>query len=797
MAAVVVLTASLACGAATALLDLSNLILWLPIPGTQPGRLVQVYTAHPQPFVGPWGYLPPADFEEYARSADSLEALVGERWASLRLEPTDETPKVAARTVSARLVSRGFFRQLGIRTAAGRVLEDDDHDSGSALFAVLGHSFWMRELGGDPSTIGGTVLLDRQPATVVGVVDARYRGATAGEQADLWIADEPATATFSHLVPEPLVHAVVALGRLAPGANVERARAELQNLAEELDRTLPMATGEREVTVIPARLTHGLDRQRFRPILQMLTVGVALLLLLTCANVASLLLARAIERRPEISMRLALGAPRRRLVRQLVVESAVLALLAAAAGLLIATASRQLFALWDLELFARDMRFDRRVLLGTASVAALVALLFGVLPAFAATSAAGRPGIATERAGTVSRRALKAFSTLAAVQVVLATVLLTCGAAIAFNLWSLQRVDLGFDDRGLVRASFFFEGAGYDGASGQELMRQLERRVAGLPGVSAVSRALFMPPVFLDVERTFQLPSRPEEDRSARINFVDDGYFEVLGVPLLHGRGFDDRELTGPPTAIVNEMLARQTWPDRPPEASVGQILLVPPRRQGEPAAEHQVVGVVGTIKQHDLRSDGEPILYLPLDQRPRPSVALVARVVGDPDAYVRALRVAASEIDERLQPDTVHTAAQLRWDALVVHRMQSQTTALLAAVGLLLSLVGVFAVMQLLVTRRRREIGVRMAVGADRGEVLRWVMTRSLRLVGAAAVLGIALAAASSRLLRGWVEDFTAIPAWLCIAAAAAVLATALLATLAPARRAARVQPAEVLRSE
>jgi predicted permease len=477
-------------------------------------------------------------------------------------------------------------------------------------------------------------------------------------------------------------------------------------------------------------------------------------------------------------------------------ESLLLALFAGALGLVFAVVARRLFVLWDLEVFAADMRLDHRVLGASLLTCVLTALVFGMIPALAASrtslTEALRDGAATVRKGS-----MRAFQGLAALQIALATVLLVGTATMASNLWSLRTIDLGFDDRGLVRAGFFLGDFGYTKEETRRFLTELERRVAELPNVRSTSRAAFMPPVFLDIERQFRLPEDPELEHSARLNIVDDSYFSTLGIALQHGRAFDGRELESSPTVVINELLARQLWPGEEPGAALGRTLLIEQRRPGDPEPEHRIVGVVQTIKQHDLRGDGEPILYLPAEQRPNTNGGLIARVEGDSDQYIAALRRIVNDLDPRVQADPIHTSAELRWDALVAQRLQAQAVGMLAVVGFLLSLIGVFGVMQLTVARRRREIGLRMALGSNRSGILRWMLAKTALMAIVGSVVGLGVALWSTRLLRTWVKDLGTPPVWIVALTVGTLVLAAVAATLVPARRAARIQPAEVLRGD
>ncbi len=789
----VVLTAALAIGACTALFDLANLISWMPIPGTDSSRLVRVYTKHHQPVIGLYGVSPAVDHARYEEHATSFEQVIGERWARLMLEPAGSSSGIGGTAVEVRPVSANFFQALGVNAEFGRVLEETDHLPAAAGAAVASERFFRTHFVGDTSLIGTTFLLNEQEVTLVGVANRAFETLVAGERSDLWIADAVASRFVPGWNDDPTYPSTDTLARLRPGVSIRQAQEELQILADELDRTHPLAEMEREIMVVPARLSHGIDQRNFQPVLKMLGVAVLLLLTLSCANIANLLLGRALERGQETALRQALGASFSRLLRLMMAESILLSLLAGVAGLGIAFMARRLFALWHLEDFAAMMRFDYRVLLLSLATCIGTALAFGTLPAVLAARTSFYGGL--RQKGT-SRGTLRAFSGLTALQLGLATVLVACSAAIAANLLALRAVDLGFDDTGLVRAPFVLGDHGYDGTEAQEVLLEIERRAQGYPGVESTARSIWIPPMFFEIRRSFRKPGE-EQLRTSLMNQVGGSYFDTLGVPLLHGRTFAETDSEVEPLLIVNQEFARQTWPELDPAEVVGRTLFLPPRREVDPPPEHRIIGVVGTITLYDLRSGGEPILYLSLDQRPRTSASLIARVSGDPAGYIENIREIARAINPELAPVGANTSAQLRWNALVAHRLQAQMAMILAVIGLSLSLLGVFGVMQMMVTRRQREVGVRMAMGADRKRILAFVLWQTSRLAITGTVIGLIVSVSAANLLTRWVRDLESPSPWIFAITSALLVTAALAAAWLPARRAARIEPIDVLRSE
>ena len=793
---VLVLTAGVAIGAATATFDLANLVAWRQLPGANSAELVRVYTQHRQPFVGPWGLNPYADLESY-EDATSFDAVAAERFVNLTLDRHEKESPEQARApesvVDAQLVTGNFFELLGIAPGRGRLINPEDDGPSRRAVLVLSDQLWRSQFGTSPEVVGSSVVLNDHELQIVGIAPPSFVGTTTGSRTDLWLPMSWGPVLRDDFLADPSDQNTEIIARLVPDRSISQARDELQNIAEELDRIRPLQGIDRTMTVVPARLTHPIDRRNFAPILRMLLAAVGLLLLLASANISSLLLSRALERSREMGMRVALGTSRLRLVRQLLTESLVLALLSGALGLVLATLARRLFVLWDLESFAADMRFDHRVLILSLATCCVTAILFGLAPALFASRT--NPIRQIRADGMSLRRAhVSTFRLLAGLQVAIATVLLVCTGLVTINLWSLHKAELGFDSSGLVRAGFDLRQHGYTPDESLAFMKRLEREVRGLPGVVAVGRSMFLPPMFLDVEARFTLPHDPENVRSARFNIVSDGYFETLGIEKLEGSLFGARTREGPGVIIVNDKLAKQLWPGRDP---IGQKLLPSRLSPGDPGPEYEVIGVVESIAQHDLRSGGEPIFYFSLDQRPRQFPGINPRVEGDPAAFVKTLRERAAALDPRVETLALYTHKQLRWEALVVERLQSQSVAMLATVGLLLSILGTFGIMSLIVARKTREIGIRLAIGAQKAQIVGWAMRQSLGLAVAGVGVGLLASIWAVRVLRSWISELPSAQLWIYLFVAVVLLCTSLAATFLPGRRASRLDPTHVLRRE
>ncbi|MEM1245333.1 MAG: ABC transporter permease [Acidobacteriota bacterium] len=785
------MTSAIALSATTALVDLMNLVLWRPLPGGP--SVVRVYTQSPQPFIGEFGYLPAEDFEDYRREASSFA-----RWAGARSEGAVlEGPDAPPRALETRFVSEGFFEVLGLIPARGSLQLSGDETRG----AILSYRLWQELFPeGGRAAIGSELRISGQRLPVLGVTPSSFHGIVAGDEIELWL---PMTLG-EQLVPSwndtPLRQTVDTLARLADGVTREQAREELQILAADLDIHRPLPNLERKMSVRPGRLTHPLDQRNFRPIFRTLGIAVGLLFFLACANVVSLLLARTVERQRETALRSALGGSRLHLVRRLLLESSLLAGGSALLGFVGALLARRLLSLFDLGLFVKEMRFDHRVLLAGLAATALTSLLFGLLPVVVAGR---RDLVAPLREGVqgYSRRSVSAFKALSTLQVALATVLLFAALGLAANLEQLREAPLGFDDRNLVRAFVDLRQWGLDRQQSTNLMRQIAEEIEALPDVASATRSSFIPPVFLDIETRFTLPSSadPEAIQTSRFNFVDGRYFPTLGLDVLAGRTFDQREREGAGTVVVNSELATQLWPDTAPSfaGALGRTVRVDRASQAERGPLFTVVGVVESLRQHDLRSKGEAVLYFSIDQRLRQLASVTARTTSDPEDFKTTFREALARVAPGAEKARIDTSEERRWEALVVERLQSQSAIILALAGLLLSATGIFGTMSLLVTARRRELAVRKALGASEPGALRWILGRCAVIVCAGLALAAPCSFAVARLLEAWLPEVPPPSASAFVAAAIALLVLSAVAALVPSLNGARVAAASALRSD
>ncbi|HSG40250.1 MAG TPA: ADOP family duplicated permease, partial [Thermoanaerobaculia bacterium] len=588
------------------------------------------------------------------------------------------------------------------------------------------------------------------------------------------------------------------VGRLADDVGLERAEAEMRGIASRLAEEYPDDNKSRNVALVPLLQTsvHPDERGIYVRAGALLASMVGLVLLIACANVANMLLVRASGRRREIAVRLALGAPRGRLIRQLLTESLVLALLAGALGLLIAAWAQRLIAAFQIPFLPETLDFglDGRVLAFTLGLSLLTGFLFGLVPALQSSRPSLVPALkqgADASPGSPGRK-LGLRQILVAAQVSLSLVALIAALLFLRSLTNAQRIEPGFDRERLLLVSFNLDNLGYDEPRGEALLTGLVERVKSLPGVRSAAVGENLALYDSGLYRTATIEGQSEEDGPviAQTNSVDSGYFETMGIRILQGRPFTEADRSGVKrVAIVNKTMAEEGWPGQNP---VGRRLRLKPTDD-----VFEVVGVAADIKYNTLGEDPKSYLYMPIQQTYSPAVTLHVRTSGAPADLAGDVRGVVREMAPGLPAPEVQTMDDVIDALLWAPRAGATLLTVFGTVALLLALIGIYGVTSYLVSQRRREIGIRMALGARRSDVLRFFLGRGMAVVAAGLVIGLLSALALSRLAASLLFGIQARDP-LAFGAAALVLAlTALLANYVPARRAAAVPPVEVIRQQ
>jgi predicted permease len=793
--AVAVLSLALGIGANAAIFSLVDAVLLKPLPVAQADRLVALYTRDAKnPGSLPLSY---PNFLDLQRASRSFSALVAHRPVTLSLSAEGAEPE----KIAGELVSGSYFETLGVRPGLGRsFLPEEDGAPGAHPVAVLSHSFWQRRFGADRAAVGRDVLLNGTRFSIVGVAPAGFRGLNALAPPDVFLPvamyEQAITARPLKFNERRALH-LLAVGRLAPGTSFARAQSEAAVLSAGLAHEYPEVNAGRSVELVPlveATINPNLKGKYLLAGAVLMTVA-GLVLLVACATVANLLLARAVSRRKEIAIRLSLGAARGRLVRQLLTESLLLALAGGATGLLVAVWGRDL--LWSLRPpflpDSLDLPLDARVLGFTLGLSIATGVLFGLLPALQSSRPEMVTALKNQAAPPVRGRGLGTRSLLVIAQVALSLVALIGAALFLRSLIQAQRIDPGFEPRGLVTISLDPGGRGYDAARGKELYRQVVEEVEQLPGIRRA--ALSELPVLQagGFQRTLVIEGQEaaaEDSLLARTNAVGMGYFETMGIPLRRGHGFSPADREGSrPVAVVNETMARRFWPG---QEAVG-------RRFGFFGQEkvYEIVGVAADAKYTALGEEPLPYIYLPLLQAYPAAATLYARADGDPAAALAALRKRVRALDPSLPLTDAGPVSEALDRALWGPRVAAGLLLLFGLLALVLATMGLYGVISYAVQQGQRDIGIRVALGAARGDVLGLVLRQGLMLVGLGLLLGLVAAALLAPRLPGLLLgiDPSDPAAW---AGAAAVLAlVGLAATWVPARRATGIDPALVLRQE
>jgi predicted permease len=719
-----------------------------------------------------------------------------------------------------RMVSGNYFDVLGVKPMLGRVFDaSTDKEVGSTPAVVISNGYWVRRFKSDPSVVGKTILINGVKLAIIGVAPVEFTGEIVGASPDMWL---PITV-HDVIRPNQKVFTdrnsgwLVAVGRLKPGATLQQAQKQVpellvRNIVANTDpqtaRGFQKNNNTRKYYVVDG--SRGLSRVRstFQAPLVTLMVGVALLLCIICANVANLLLARAIARGREMGVRLALGAGRSRLVRQLMTESLLLALLSAGVGLLIAWwGSRALITLAaDGGTIPLDLGMDLPVLAFTLVVSVLAVALFGLAPALrasrvdlASTMRANAHSVAGSALGNRGQRAPLGKMLIAA-QVALSVVLLVGAGMLVRSLRNLQNVDVGLDRDHIVMLDIDINTRGLSGASLATAVRSVRSAVAAIPGVSAVTYS--ENGIFSGTESmtSFQLPGfemKSPNDSLAAYDQVGPEYVKSIGGRIVAGRDMmltDEDRL--PRTALVNESFAKFYFPGK---SAVGQFL----RFSDTVAVE--IVGVVADTRDHDLTSDVQKRFYMPylhandsLNFGVSPGTLNFAiRTKGDPAALVQTIRKTVASVDPTLVIDDINPLSTMMATSIRQQRLVAKLASAFGTLALILAAIGLYGVMTYAITRRTGEIGLRVALGAEPGDVVRMVLVDALKLVAIGVIIGLPLAMTSVRALKTQLHDVaTADP--VSISVAIGVLATsAVIAVLLPALRASRVSPIVALRAD
>jgi predicted permease len=793
--AVAVLTLALGIGLNTGIFSAFKGIVLRPLAGVPESRsLVSVHWSTRAGDKLALSYLELRDFQQRMRGLGQLEAT-----GAMPFSLDDGS---GPRRIWGEYATGGLHSMLGLKPHLGRLLQPaDDRYPGGNPVVVLSHRCWQTRFGGDTSVLGRSIRLNGQPCTIVGVTEPDFVGSTVGFGLDVFVPAaaarylRPFGGDGTELFTKRDFRAFAPIGRLRPGVNFEQARAEIAAIGATLAKEHPAQTAALSATLIPFVQSPFGAQTYVAPIFGMMLGMSGLVLLIMCANVANLLLARATRRTHEVAIRLALGASRFRLVRQFLTESLVLAACGGALGAGLASMTSDLLqALWP-ETLNVPLNFNASPDLTVIAFAALAsigcALLFGLLPALQGSRTDVLPAL---KMGSANRSSARTWgrNALVVAQIAVSIPLLATGGLLLRSAERSKHGDFGFSPSHIALFSVDLTPNGYDAATGRAFCDRLRAEIGGLAGVDAVSLANQLP---LEIVPRTQVPIevpgyvRPADEASLILyNTITPDYFRTLGIRLISGREFlpSDREGTRK-VAIINETMAARYWPRENP---VGRSF----RTMGE---EREVIGVARDLKYLTPTERPQPHFYLAQDQHYQSSMVIQVRTSGEPRLLTKPVLDRMARLDPRLPVFGVETMDDYMKFALSLPSFAAGGLALAGALGLLLTVLGVFGSVSYVVSMRTREIGVRMALGASRVDVLQLVIRQGFWLAASGMLIGLAGALGCTRLVRGLLFETTTTDPVTFLVVLVVVGATTMLACWLPARKATGVDPIQALRTE
>jgi len=780
--AIAIVCLALGIGVNTVIFSCLNAILLRPFPYAEPNALVVVTEGLPRQGQTGGTALSYPDFVDYAAATKSFVSMGAYASRTFTLTGMVEPERVEGARVSA-----SMFPTLGIAPARGRGLLPADDREGAPRVALISDGLWERRFGRDPDVVGRAIEIDGGPATIVGVMppDVRFPG-----RADLWLPHARS------VVAERDNHYLRGIGRLAPGSTLSGARAELETIGRQLATRYPDTNQGWAPNATTLRDAEVGD---IRPVLLIMQAAVTFVLLIACANVANLLMARGSSRHREIAIRTTLGAARGRIIRQLLTESLMLALAAGLLGTLMAGWGLDIVTAMLPDSLPSWMHFaiDARVLVFTLLISLATGMVFGLMPALQVS----KPDLTDSlkdgaRGAGVGRRSRQLRSVLVVVEVSLSMVLLIGASLMMKSFLQLQSVDPGFDYRRSLAMQISFTGASYDSVSArQATLDRVVTEVAALPGVTGAAAVSLTPLTSANATTGFFVDGEtlaPDKAHGAEIRSITPEYFRALKIGLVRGRTFTSQEMMdGALVTVVNQTLASRYWPNEDP---LGKRM-----RWGVTTDDPllTIVGVVADVKQRQLGAPLQSQMYVPYAQYPYRTMSLLVATDGDPGALASTVRAKVRELAPGLPLYGLETMRDVYGRSVWQQRLYGTLFTSFAAIALMLAAAGVYSVIAYSVTQRLHEIGVRMALGAQRGDVFRLVVSGGARLAFIGVAIGTVGALATTRVLSTLLFGVSPTDPFVFGGMASLLLATALIASYLPARRAASLDPVNALRND
>lgn len=788
---IAVLALALGIGVNSAIFSVVNGVLLKPLGYKEPDQLVRVWEKWGGFEQGSVAYL---NFKDWRERNQSFDKMAANRWTGFNLTGGDQPERIAGRQVSSEMLG-----VLGVAPALGRDFRPDEDRKDANAVAIISNSLWQRRFGGDPAVVDKTLILNDVPYQIVGVLPANFH---YFPKVDILV---PIEAADERAFRERSWHpGIQVLARLKPGVSLEQARADMTSIAGALGQEYPNSNKEHWVTL---KSLYDDTVGNVRSLLWMLLASVSFVLLIACANVANLMLARASARQKEIAIRSALGASRLRIIRLLITESVMLALIGGALGLLTAYWGTSLALKTLPEALPRvdDIKVDTNVLLFTLAASIITGIVFGLAPALQSSNPNLNETLKEGgRSGSSGRQGLR--SALVVAEIAISLILLVGSGLLVRSFIALNHVNAGFDDRNLLTFDISLSKKEFaEAAKIRRFYDQFLQKVAALPGVESAATTDLLPLSGGDSESQFYVSNRPKPSPSelplAMNYFTTPGYQKAMRIPLLQGRFFEDRDtLSAAPVMVIDENMAKEYFPGENP---LGQHISMP---VGEKQSlEFQIIGVLGHVKQENLDTAGGsavgPQMYISMNQIPDeflfPGNTVVVRTSAEPSSYLGAIRNALASVGGNATLSNEKTMEQHRGDLIADRRFTLILVGVFSALALILASIGIYGVISYSVEQRTREIGIRMALGASQRQVLKMVVGGGAKL----AVIGIGIGAAGALVLTQFIRSFlygVSPSDPLTFAGISVVLAgVAILASYIPARRAMKVDPNTALRYE
>ena len=783
-----VLAISIGIGANTAIFSVVNAVLLRSLPYKDPDRLAVIFS-NKQGAVRGSGSASYPDAVDWRQQSQSFEEMATFHNTGYTLTGGGEPERINGARASAE-----FFPLLGVEAVEGRTFRPEEDKAGAEPVAVISHELWQRRFGSDANLIGQKLTLDGQGYTVIGILPPHFKFPVEVGDAEIWSPE----IHDGEVMEQRGAHYLKVVGRLKPGVSVGEAQVEMDAIAARLEQQYPDANTGRVVSLAPLyeHLVGSIRRS-----LIILLGAVGLVLLIACANVANLMLARAASRAKEIAIRTALGASRKRVVRQLLTESLMLAILGGGAGLLL--------ALWGIELLIsigpadiprlNDIGIDEPVLWFTFAASVLTGVIFGLAPALKASKPDLNESLKEGGRGTsesFNRHSMR--NLLVVFQMAFTLVLLVGAGLLVKSFLKLQQVDPGFAAENVMTMRVALPSKYEENDRAAEFVKQVTERIGGLAGVESAGAISVLPLAGTNIRTSFNIKKKPfpeNQEPPVEERAVTPDYFRAMGVPVLKGRAFTDQDVKGKPgVIIINDTMARQYWPDEDP---IGQVVTVGVSVSENEPEEWQIVGIVGSVKHFSM--DTEPVaeMYVPHAQQPWNFMTLVARTSSDPKALIDPMRSQVLSVDREQPVSNIRTMGEVVASSIAQQKFYMLLLSLFAVMALVLAAVGIFGVMSYSVTQRTREIGIRMALGAQTRDVLRFVVGQGITLALVGVGIGLAGALLLTQFMAKMLYEVKAFDPTTFVVISLLLVGVALLACYIPARRATKVDPMVALRYE